>query len=313
MKYLEVLVTFSDLPEAEKAHIINSAINEFGSLGVEELNIDLSNSDIEDWALQSEKENLPELEFQSESLKFFYNDNDRSLEKLIEFLKSNYSELIASIDVSGHQSSEWENEWKKYLRPIRITSNLEVNFTKDLNKVSKEKSEIAIYPGMGFGTGNHETTYLCLKMMNELLKEESFHQILDFGCGSGILGILALKQFTTSADLFDIDEDALENCKQNLSLNLPENSTLLNDALVTAKKSELKRSYPFVVANILLQVLKVEKDFILEKSEKYLLLSGLLKTQEDEIIEMYTGSSEFKVVKIEYKNEWMAILLERVK
>src|SRR5690606_13881372 len=85
-------------------------------------------------------------------------------------------------------------------------------------KGGDETGNLYIYPGMGFGTGGHETTFLCLKLYKKYVIETKL--CLDFGCGSGILGLATfLFNKNNAVDLFDIDESALENSKQNIELN----------------------------------------------------------------------------------------------
>ena len=306
MNYREVIITFNKLDEHDLDYLSNIAINDFECLGTEELNLDFSKSDLEDWQLQSAKEDISELSEKSQKLKFFYDLQSKLYETLISHIKDNFD--VQSVQVNEGNSNDWENEWKKYLQPIIVSDNLKITFITDEEASLEFKdSELYIYPGMGFGTGGHETTFLCLGMMESILKKEEVSSCLDFGCGSGILGILASKKEVKTVDYYDIDEDALVNCRQNIKVNKLNKNT----SQITVHKNDLQKTYDLVLANILLHVLIAEKEDIMNSASKHLVLSGLLKTQEEEILIEYLSDEKFVVKDIQYKNEWMAIHLER--
>jgi len=307
MRYKEIIITFKDLVEGAQSHLSQVAINEYECLGVEELNLDFSESDLEDWQLQSAKEDIKELSQVSQSLKFFYDFENDTFESLITYAKENFN--VESVKQIEGDSGDWENEWKKHLEPIVVSDSLQITFITDENdNLEMKDSELKIYPGMGFGTGGHETTFLCLQVMERIIESEAISSCLDYGCGSGILGILAAKRKVAEIDYYDIDDDALINCEQNLKVN--KISYLKNS--VTSSKKQLADGYDLVMANILLHILLAEKEDIMDKAKKDLVLSGLLKTQEEEILGEYLKDSNFKLKEKVYKNEWMAIHLERV-
>ena len=308
MKYQEVIITFQELDESGRSELSQLAINDYECLGVEELNLDFSESDLEDWQLQSAKEDIKQLAQESDRLKFFYDFESEKISDFIAYVEENFS--VESIEKVIGNSQDWENEWKKYLDPIIVSKNLKINFiTDDSLKPELMDSELQIYPGMGFGTGGHETTFLCLQVMEALLEKGTISSCLDFGCGSGILGILAAKRKVKKVDYYDIDDDALINCRQNLKIN----SLHPESQKITSSKNTLDNSYDLVLANILLHILILEKEDIIKMSNKDLILSGLLKTQEEEILSEYLKDDIFAVKGIFYKNEWMAIHLERRK
>jgi len=159
---------------------------------------------------------------------------------------------------------------------------------------------------MGFGTGDHATTFLCLRHMEDLIQAGStFKSCLDFGCGSGILGIAAIKRSGAEVDFCDIDKNALNNCLQNLLLNFKERD-LSGSGLISRDKFEKEKKYELVFANILEGILIQEKDIILGSLAQTgsLIISGILNNQVDSIINTY---SELNVIKIYNKGEWSSI------
>ncbi|MCT4642523.1 MAG: 50S ribosomal protein L11 methyltransferase [Bacteriovoracaceae bacterium] len=221
------------------------------------------------------------------------------------FLGDNYN---IDIIVKSDENKDWNESWKSSFSPIKVLEKFEIIPSWDENYKSDCRYTMKLYPGMGFGTGNHETTYLCMEHTLEIKKEIS--SCLDFGCGSGILGI-ALKILNPKAhvDLYDIDEDAILNCKQNISLNNLDGKFGL---YLPEGRSHIERKYDLVFANILENVLILEKDNLIKSVNKggLLILSGLLKEQLDGIIELYTKDEQLKLVSSKIKGDWSSICFE---
>ncbi len=135
------------------------------------------------------------------------------------------------------------------------------------------------------------------------LKGNSFHEVLDFGCGSGILGICAMKQ-GFSCDFMDIDEDALVNTRQNLKLNQ------LNAQWIESSLPE--KTYDLIFANILYSTLVKEKENILShlKKDGHLILSGILTEQFIDLMQEYSDQC-IKITKVT-RGDWVAVLLKKV-
>src|SRR5690606_10010880 len=115
---------------------------------------------------------------------------------------------------------DWNAEWKKHYSPIKVNELLEVIPSWKDDYVSTTSQKIFINPGMGFGTGSHETTFLCLKLFTEELLSNNIETVLDFGCGSGILGLSTFLFFPEArVDFYDIDLEANKNCFDNAEIN----------------------------------------------------------------------------------------------
>lgn len=210
------------------------------------------------------------------------------------------------------KQEDWNAKWRENYDEIIVSDSLKVvPEWKSTDQSSYFENEIYIYPGMGFGTGEHETTFLCLKLMEEFLDEfKGSKSILDLGCGSGILGIGAIKKLGSDVVFCDIDKNALDNSLQNLTLNFPEKN-LKGSSLVIRNRLDESIQHDLIFANILEHVLVEELDSISSMSKKgtYLILSGILITQKDGIIEKY--SSEFNHIKSLDKGDWSAVLMRK--
>jgi ribosomal protein L11 methyltransferase len=241
--------------------------------------------------------------------KYFFNQDDyeQNCADFVFFIKENFEEL--PIFTTQQNIEDWNAEWKKFYSPIIVSDALEVvpEWLKDSRQESPA-NKIYINPGMGFGTGTHETTYLCLKLFDELILTSSKPiRCLDFGCGSGILGLAALKIKNMATVFCDIDKDALDNCLQNITLNL-EGEDLTGTSLVIRERYIPER-FELVFANILLYVLILEKEVILNSMSfgGYLIVSGLLNHQVENILAEY---KILKMIKVVSKGDWSAILFK---
>ena len=239
---------------------------------------------------------------------FYQNDYETNSADFVNFIKDNYP--LVSIFIDQKDFEDWNAEWKKFYAPIIVSERLEI--IPEWLKASRESSKakkVYIYPGMGFGTGTHETTYLCLKLFDSISDELiPGSKCLDFGCGSGILGIAAIKIKQMKSSFCDIDKSALENCSQNLVLNFANEN--LDGSEIVLRDRYVPALNDLVFANILENVLILEKEVILSALEKggYLIVSGLLNHQVDEILSQYKILEKISVVS---RNDWSAILFKR--
>lgn len=241
-------------------------------------------------------------------VKYFFLSENHAKE-FVFFVKEKFPEL--SVHVETKTVEDWNREWKKYYTPIIISESFEVipEWLYEQNK-NPQKNQIIIYPGMGFGTGTHETTYLCLKLLEKYKKEIHGNECLDFGCGSGILGIGAMILSNMSVDFVDIDRSALENCLQNLNINFDVN--LLSGSSLILRERFIPKSYDLVFANILENVLFLEHDLLEQATNVHghLIVSGLLNHQVPNIIKKY---SAFKHLETISRGDWSAIIFVKSK
>lgn len=252
------------------------------------------------------------------TVKFFFCESDAENKALSfsQFVKDNYPEVI--IQCEEKLQEDWNAKWKESYSPIQVSPFIEIipSWQRETG-TGPFPFQIYIYPGMAFGTGNHETTYLCLQLLGELYSRANskftMMDCLDFGCGSGILGITAIKMGFSHGDLYDIDLKALENASENFSLNFQEQEKELFRFLLPDQRKSLQPAYDLIFANILQNVLLEEKDFFLDhlKEGGHLILSGILHDQSPTIKEQYLKYKNIKLIKEVFKGDWVAIILQR--
>jgi ribosomal protein L11 methyltransferase len=257
--------------------------------------------------------------YKKESLmnfKFYFNKETayEDSNDFLDYLLVNLNPNLFNITIKKEFNQNWNKEWQSHFSTISVGDSIKIIPVWEKEIVENNLvTHTYINPGMGFGTGNHATTYLCLEILSELSKNDyNFSKVLDFGCGSGILGITAGKIKNNEVDFYDIDLNALENCQENIEHNFENLSTTNYNIL---KKKEFNKKYNLIFANILLPVLKEEKSTLLNLMEKdcFLILSGILNNQVQELLKYYKVFNNFKLCQITSHGDWSAVLLQKIK
>ena len=207
-----------------------------------------------------------------------------------------YGEII----VDEIDAADYENEWKKYYKPIP-TANITVVPTWIKYEAGEGEKVMRLDPGMAFGTGSHATTRMCLDLLDVSGKD-----VIDVGCGSGILGIASKICGAKSVYMCDIDMQAVEFAKKNAELNCVEAEIECADLI------EGERVADFIIANITADILmRLSKDIGKHlRNGGQIVLSGIIDTRLDEVIKCYENAG-YEVVKRLQQDDWRALLLKR--
>ena len=198
-------------------------------------------------------------------------------------------DVIEVLNEEIFEDRDWIQYSKSQFREIHITNNLTVLppwvVDKNQNGVS-----IIIEPGSGFGTGSHPTTKLCLKWIDNNISSDC--QILDYGCGSGILSIAAEKLGCSKVDGIDNDHQALVNAERNKTLNSSNVNFFHSDNYIQ------KDEYDITVANILLNTIVLLKEKLVSslKPGGTLILSGILEDQASSIIDTFRNEMMIRII-----------------
>lgn len=317
MEVFWIVTLFHFQPSQEEWQRVESlALEDFEAMGIEEFSLDEPAVD----ALLGERSysggDLPQEvidEVESRVLatpinyRFFFSDMEMA-EKFHENIRN---EFLCESQIEEQPVQDWNAEWKKHYNPIKVNDQLEIIPSWKQDFVPQSKEHLFIYPGMGFGTGSHETTYLCLKLFTENILNSDVSKVLDFGSGSGILGLSVFKFFPDAqVDFYDIDPEANKNCYQNAEINKLEDRSFR--LLLPEFRDRLQPEYDVVFANILESILMQEQESLIKhtKAGGALIVSGLLKHQVPGIIDSYTKGGMTLVSNLE-KGDWAAILFKK--
>ncbi len=232
---------------------------------------------------------------------FFHQKRDEIAEKKI------FNEDIGSWDITitEQPNEDWSKKWKEHWKPSPITENIVICPSWENYEPKKNEKVIILDPGNAFGTGTHATTRLCASAIEKYVKQND--TVADVGCGSGILGICAVKTGAKTVDAVDNDETATETAIENAKIN----NAKIN--FQTATIDVLKdNTYDFVAANILHNVLRdIMPDIkrILKIGGKTV-LSGILD-EKAEIVYDALVKNKMKIIEKTQEKEWIAFVAER--
>ncbi|HET4509987.1 50S ribosomal protein L11 methyltransferase [Gemella morbillorum] len=211
------------------------------------------------------------------------------------------------IETTTIQDSDWENSWKDYFDILNIGEKFVIVPTWREYENEEDKYVINIDPGMAFGTGGHETTSLCIKNLEKYVKPHD--NIIDVGCGSGILSIAASYLTDGSLKAVDLDKLAVDVSRENFALNNLENRIEVEEASLLTKET---KKYDVIVANILAHIIELmlEDAYKLLEDGGYFITSGIIKDKKDELLEKMLEQG-FKLVEETSDNEWYSFVVTK--
>ncbi len=197
---------------------------------------------------------------------------------------------------------DWETGWKKYYHPMDIGGKLAVCPSwEEYSPVGRKV--LKLDPGMAFGTGTHETTYLCLEVLDKSIK--GGERVLDVGTGSGILGIGAILLGAGEVQGIDIDPTAVKVAKENAQLNgVADKFKIIVGDLSDKATGKYDIIVANIVANAVMMLSETIKNFL--KEGGLYITSGIIDTRKDEVVAKLQ-SLGLKILKIHEKNGWVCI------
>ena len=205
------------------------------------------------------------------------------------------------------ESDEWAEIWKKHFRPLHIGSRIVVRPVWVDYAPAAGEEVVLLDSNMAFGTGEHETTAMCLELLQSVLKEGD--TVIDVGCGSGILGISAVKLGARFAVMTDIDGIAAESAQHNAQLNgvAEKTQVVLTDLLdKTDTKGEIVLAN--ITADILCRLAPVIPRYLKEGGS--LILSGIIAPKLARVKEAYAAQG-LNVCREMQRGEWFALALKK--
>ncbi len=206
------------------------------------------------------------------------------------------------ISESSVADDSWEDKWKDYFKPTRLSKSFWVVPPWLKGKVSVQGIPIYIYPGRTFGTGTHETTQLAVELIESVL--EKGNSFFDVGSGSGILSIVAKKLGAGRVVACDVQLEAEEELRRNERLN-----DLSGIEFVKGSAKNVKEKFDVVVANIEKHLLEPILKDIVNRAEKFVVISGVLRSQEEEFLKN-TEALDLKLLEKRLKGDWISFLFE---
>lgn len=277
----------------ELGEAISNFLMEQGATGIEEVDEDSKGIRLKTYFLQNgrEKQGL------------------RALQRYLRSLRMMDPEIPSiQIETTPIPDQDWGESWKRFFRPVQVTSKFVVKPPWSSTRLKRNQIPIDITPGMAFGTGIHATTKLCIRALEETLKNRVL-TVLDVGTGSGILSIVAARLGAREVLGLDTDGEAAEMARENVGRNR------VSDVVKIRKGSigKIRTRFDLVVANIDLKSLKRMRWPLLRhlRSKGFLILSGILEEEGEKIRQYYLETGLLKWIEVTQEGEWICLAFSK--
>ena len=252
----------------------------------------------------------------------FYLDEEEDVAPVLMNVRKELEDMSAFLDVGEctieeyeTEDVDWVNNWKQYFHQFYIDDILVIPSWENVKPEDSDKMVIHIDPGTAFGTGMHETTQLCIRALKKYVTSET--EILDVGCGSGILGMLALKFGAKHSLGTDLDPCAIDATHENMEVNGIRKDqyevmigNIIDDKAVQDAVGYEK--YDIVAANILADVLVPLTPVIIHqmKPGAVYITSGIIEDKENVVVEAVKAAG-LEVLEVNHQGEWVSVVARK--
>lgn len=213
-----------------------------------------------------------------------------------------------TITLSEINEEEWATAWKKYYKPVKISGKITITPTwEDYIPKSSDEMVIELDPGMAFGTGTHPTTVLSIQAIERYVSEGD--QVIDVGCGSGVLSIAAVLLGAREVSAYDLDDIAIKSTILNAKLNKVDKriSTKQNNLL-----DNVNQQADMIVSNILAEIIvrfiKEARDNL--KEDGLFVTSGIIQAKK-ELVKDQLQQNGFTIIEINEMEDWVSIVAKK--
>ena len=308
--------------KTEAEDIISSTLMEIGIQGIEiEDKVPLTAMEKEQMFVDILPDNGPDDGIAYIS---FYLEEEEDKEEVLAAVRRELEELRSFIDIgegsieeSQTEDVDWVNNWKKYFQQFYVDDVLIIPSWEEVKPEDEDKMIIHIDPGTAFGTGMHETTQLCIRAIRKYVTEGA--EVLDVGCGSGILGMLALKFGAGHSLGTDLDPCAIDATHENMEVNgirKDQYKVMIGNIIddTTVQDAVGYEKYDIVAANILAEVLVPLTPVILHqlKPGGIYITSGIIDDKETKVVETVKAAG-LEVLEVNHQGEWVSVVARKAK
>ncbi len=303
MKFIEVITKTT----TAGAEMVSAVYDAFGAQGcVIEDKADFADDNVKgqwDYVDEEKIAQLPDYV----TVKAYFGEDEKDMMKKLEGKIAALTDFadfdLGTLSFEWHivDDNDWKYEWEKYYKPFDVGEKLYVRpYWEKPKKTSRQ--EIILDPGMAFGNGTHETTYMCMELIESYIEQDSF--IYDVGCGTGILAVAAIKLGGDSAVAIDRDSVAADVARHNIELNKLEHKieTKTGDLLIGETK-KAKMIIANIIADIIVPFSKDAYDML--ENGGVFISSGIIKERSDETRKAIERAG-FQILDNKKMGEWHA-------
>lgn len=200
------------------------------------------------------------------------------------------------------REEDWSTSWKKYYKPIKLGNRIVIKPTWEEYTIAPDEIIVELDPGMAFGTGTHETTSMCIELLEKYLHSED--KVFDIGTGSGILAITASKLGAKQAIGVDLDEVAVKSAKDNVATNNLENVEILYGNLTDVLTGKANIILANIIAEVVIGLTETVKPYMADKG--IFITSGIIRDRKADVTAALEKNGH-RILEIMEKGEWVAI------
>lgn len=242
-----------------------------------------------------------------------YFSGDKNLSELLQLINEKIRFISNFLDTgegytgcSEVDDEDWATAWKKHYKTFHLSEGIVIKPSWENYIEKKDEIVIELDPGMAFGTGTHETTRMCAQLLEKYVKKGD--TLIDVGCGSGILSIIAAKLGAESIMAVDVDDVAVRVTRENCRLNQVENFITAVKGVLSDLKAE---KADIVVANIIADVIVAISGTVpvYVRPGGYFITSGIIRERKEDVVSAYS-SLGFSLDSAVEMGEWVAMVFK---
>ena len=312
MKYRELIIHISS-SDIETVTNVVSMLN-FGGMYIEDYTDLLENEIVKQVGLIDE--GLLNKD-RNKAAVHIYIDEYSDIGVCYAYLKERFEELDVSyvFEEGIVDEEDYANAWKQYYKPFRVGKNIVVVPEWDNYKQDGNETILKMNPGMAFGSGTHETTFMCMEVLQDYVR--AGHNVLDVGCGSGILSITALLSGAKSATAVDIDKNAVRITKENAEINGVGDKLQGYYGNLLDLESEIStvirgNRYDMIVSNIIAEIVIRLSDLVgsMLTNGGFFILSGIILDKREEVLQALVRN-KLSICEVREKNGWVCFVAQK--
>ncbi len=226
----------------------------------------------------------------SKGIVHIYISPEENPAEAVSFLAERYSAegIECEIDENICKNEDWENNWKKYFKPMPVGERLLIRPIWEQEYDAGDRAVLHLEPGLAFGSGTHDTTRLCLETLEKYANPG--RTVLDIGCGSGILSVACLLLGADSAVGVDIDALAVKTARENGKTNGFDEPkfTVLQGSTTDKVKGKFDIIAANIVADIIVNICENVKDYM--NPDAVFITSGIIEPREDDVLATFAAN-----------------------